>query len=54
MPRKKKTPVVTPGIDLPQDSIGKLIPGPMDNCRNRRGGWKPQVLQAFCLCNSAS
>jgi len=30
MPRKKKTPVVTPAIDLPQDFLEKLIPGPMD------------------------
>ena len=30
MPRKKKTPVVTPDIDLPQDFLEKLIPGPMD------------------------
>jgi transposase-like protein len=30
MPRKKKTPVVAPVIDLPQDFLEKLIPGPMD------------------------
>jgi transposase-like protein len=30
MPRKKKTPVVTPAIDLPQEFLEKLIPGPMD------------------------
>ena len=30
MPRKKKTPVVTPAIDLRQDFLEKLIPGPMD------------------------
>ncbi|KAB2900492.1 MAG: IS256 family transposase [Dokdonella sp.] len=30
MPRKKKTPVVTPAIDVPQDFLEKLIPGPMD------------------------
>ena len=30
MPRKKKTPVVTPVIDLPQEFLEKLIPGPMD------------------------
>ena len=29
MPRKK-TPVVTPAIDLPQEFLEKLIPGPMD------------------------
>ena len=27
MPRKKKTPVVTPAIDLPQEFLEKLIPG---------------------------
>ncbi len=30
MPRKKKTPVVTPAIDLPKEFLEKLIPGPMD------------------------
>jgi len=30
MPRKKKTPVVTPAIDLPQEFLERLIPGPMD------------------------
>ena len=30
MPRKKKTPVVTPAIDLPEEFLEKLIPGPMD------------------------
>lgn len=30
MPRKKKTPVFTPAIDLPQEFLEKLIPGPMD------------------------
>ena len=30
MPRKKKPPVVTPAIDLPQEFLEKLIPGPMD------------------------
>lgn len=30
MSRKKKTPVVTPAIDLPQEFLEKLIPGPMD------------------------
>ena len=30
MPRKKKTPVVTPAIDLPQEFLEKLIPGPLD------------------------
>ena len=30
MPRTKKTPVVTPAIDLPQDFLEKLIPGPLD------------------------
>ena len=30
MPRKKKTPVATPAIDVPQDFLEKLIPGPMD------------------------
>ena len=30
MPRKKKTPVVTPAIDLPKEFLEKLIPGPID------------------------
>lgn len=30
MPRKKKAPVVTPAIDLPQGFLEELIPGPMD------------------------
>ncbi|MFT3755755.1 MAG: IS256 family transposase [Pseudoxanthomonas sp.] len=30
MPRKKKTPIVTPAIDLPQEFLEELIPGPMD------------------------
>ena len=30
MPRKKKTPVVTPAIDLPPGFLEKLIPGPVD------------------------
>ena len=30
MPRKKRTPVVTPAIDLPKEFLEKLIPGPID------------------------
>ena len=30
MPRKMKTPVVTPAIDLPKEFLEKLIPGPID------------------------
>ncbi len=30
MPRTKKTPAVTPAIDLPQEFLEKLIPGPLD------------------------
>lgn len=30
MPRKKKSQVTTPGLDLPEEFLEKLIPGPMD------------------------
>ena len=30
MPRKKKTQVTTPAIDIPQEFLEQLIPGPMD------------------------
>ena len=30
MPRKKKSQVTTPGLDLPKEFLEKLIPGPMD------------------------
>lgn len=36
MPRKKKTPVVTPAIDLPKEFLEKLIP-----VRWTRPGSKP-------------